>query len=124
MVGASGAIAAVMGGYLLMFPRARVDVVIILIIIIRVFPLPAWVMLGVWLGLQVFSGSLGAAGEGGVAYWAHTGGFVEGVLLTLPVWLRRGGPAFWRRTDGHPPHPAARYRTVRTSVPSTGRRRR
>jgi membrane associated rhomboid family serine protease len=124
MVGASGAIAAVMGGYLLMFPRARVDVLVILIVIFRVFPLPAWMMLGVWFGLQVFSATAAIADTGGVAYWAHAGGFAAGVLLTLPVWLRRGGPAYWQRTHGHPPHPEAHYRNVRTSVPRSGRRRR
>ncbi|MEO0501946.1 MAG: rhomboid family intramembrane serine protease, partial [Pseudomonadota bacterium] len=51
--------------------------------------------------------------EGGVAYWAHAGGFIAGALLTVPLWLRRGGPAFWRRTDGHPPHPEAVYVTSR-----------
>jgi membrane associated rhomboid family serine protease len=124
MVGASGAIAAVMGGYLLLFPRARVDVVLILVIIFRVFPVPAWVMLGVWLGLQVFAGTMSAANSDGVAHWAHTGGFVVGLVLTLPLWLRLGGPAFWQQTHGRPPHPEARYRVVRTSVPSAGRRKR
>jgi membrane associated rhomboid family serine protease len=124
MVGASGAIAAVMGGYLLLFPRARVDVVLILVIIFRVFPVPAWVMLGVWLGLQVFSGTFSTANAGGVAYWAHTGGFVVGLVLTLPVWLRLGGPAFWWQNDGRPPHPEVRYRVARTSVPAAGRRKR
>jgi membrane associated rhomboid family serine protease len=124
MVGASGAIAAVMGGYLLMFPRARVDVLVILIIIFRIIPVPAWLMLGLWFGLQVFSGTTTAAAMGGVAYWAHAGGFLIGLLLTLPVWMRRGGPRFWQRTHGHPPHPEARYQTVRTSIPASGRRRR
>ena len=60
---------------------------------------------------------------GGVAYWAHAGGFAAGLLMTIPLWRRRGGPAFWRRTHGHPPHPEAHYRMVRTSVPRVGRRR-
>ena len=123
MVGASGAIAAVMGGYLLLFPRARVDVLIILVIIFRIVPVPAWLMLGLWFGLQVFSGASVAAATGGVAYWAHAGGFLVGVVLTLPPWIRRGGPVFWRRTHGHPPHPEARYQVVRSSVPRAGRRR-
>jgi membrane associated rhomboid family serine protease len=124
MVGASGAIAAVMGGYLLMFPRARVDVLIILVIIFRVVPVAAWLMLGLWLGLQVFAGATVTAGAGGVAYWAHAGGFLVGFLLTLPVWFRLGGPEFWRQTHGRPPHPAANYRVARTSIPTAGRRRR
>ena len=120
-VGASGAIAGVMGGYLLLFPRARVDVLFIFIILIRIVPLPAWVMLGVWFALQIFNGVANDASLGGVAYWAHAGGFAAGVAATLPVWLGRGGPRFWRRTQGHPPHPEARY--GRTSVPTVPRRR-
>lgn len=123
MVGASGAIAGVMGGYLLMFPRARVDVLIILIVFFRVIPIPAWLVLGFWFAIQVFSGAATPAGMGGVAYWAHAGGFVVGLALTLPVWQRRGGPAYWTRTHGHPPHPEARYRIRRTPIPRTGRRR-
>ncbi|EAR50081.1 rhomboid family protein [Oceanicola granulosus HTCC2516] len=123
MVGASGAIAGVMGGYLLLYPKAKVDVLLILIVIFRIIPVPAWLMLGVWFALQVFNGVGADLSAGGTAYWAHAGGFVIGLVLTLPVWIRRGAAAFWGRTDGHPPHPAARYRTVRTSVPVAGRRR-
>ncbi|WP_415639389.1 rhomboid family intramembrane serine protease, partial [Paracoccus nototheniae] len=109
MVGASGAIAGVMGGYLLMFPRAKVDVLAIFIIFFKVFTLPAWVMLGAWFGLQMLGGLASASGQGGVAYWAHAGGFAAGVLLAAPLFLRRGGPAFWARTHGHPPHPDTVY---------------
>ncbi len=123
MVGASGAIAGVMGGYLLMFPRARVDILVILIIIFRIIPVPAYIVLGAWFGLQLVQGSMTPTEGGGVAYWAHAGGFAAGLLLTIPLWRRRGGPAFWRRTEGHPPHPEAQYRMVRTSVPSVRRRR-
>lgn len=122
MVGASGAIAGVLGGYLLLFPRARVDVLFIIIILIRIVPLPAWLMLGGWFALQILGGLASPPGTGGVAYWAHAGGFVAGLVLTLPLWLRRGGPAFWRETRGAPPHPEARYRLVRSRVPQAGRR--
>ena len=119
-VGASGAIAGVMGGYLLMFPKARVDILLILIIIIRIFPIPAWIMLLVWFGMQ-FVGGVGAnPDEGGVAYWAHAGGFIAGAALTIPLWLRRGGQKFWHRTHGHPPHPEATY--VRSRLPKVRRR--
>lgn len=111
MVGASGAIAGVMGGYLLMFPKARVDILVIIIIIFRIFTLPAWVMLGAWFALQLGSGWFSPASGGGVAYWAHSGGFVAGVILTLPLFLRRGGAIFWDRTHGHPPHAAREYPT-------------
>lgn len=108
-VGASGAIAGVMGSYLLLFPRARVDILLILVIFIRIFPIPAWIMLAVWFGMQ-FVGGIGAdLAAGGVAYWAHAGGFAAGIALTLPLWLKRGAVGFWRRTDGHPPHPEATY---------------
>jgi membrane associated rhomboid family serine protease len=110
MVGASGAVAGVMGGYLLLYPRARVDVLFFFVVFFRVFALPAWLVLAAWFGLQVFSGLATSAAEGGVAYWAHVGGFVAGIVLTLPVWLRQGGPGYWSRTHGHPPHPDAQYR--------------
>ncbi|MFD1913185.1 rhomboid family intramembrane serine protease [Halodurantibacterium flavum] len=120
MVGASGAIAGVMGGYLLLFPRARVDILFILIIFIRIFTVPAWLMLGLWFGFQLLNSVGTDATGGGVAYWAHAGGFIVGFVLTLPLWLRRGGPAFWRRTKGAPPHPEARYRA--SSFPTIRRR--
>ncbi|MFI0396678.1 rhomboid family intramembrane serine protease [Paracoccus jiaweipingae] len=111
MVGASGAIAGVMGGYLLMFPRARVDVIVILLILVRRFTIPAWVTLGAWFALQVGSVWAAPAAEGGVAYWAHSGGFVAGLVLTVPLFLRRGGARFWNRTGGHPPHTPRQYPT-------------
>ncbi len=123
MVGASGAIAGVMGGYLLMCPRARVDILVILIIIVRIIPVPAWLVLGAWFGIQLLQGSMTPTDQGGVAYWAHAGGFAAGLIMTLPLWLRRGGPVFWRRTEGHPPHPEATYRMVRSGVPTVRRRR-
>ena len=121
-IGASGAIAGVMGGYLLLFPKARVDVFIFLIVIFRIFPLPAWIVLAVWFAMQIFGGFGSAADEGGVAYWAHAGGFVIGMALAVPLWLRRGGTAFWDRTQGHPPHPEARYPLQRSNIPRVPRR--
>ena len=121
MVGASGAIAGVMGGYLLMFPKAKVDILIIFIIFFRILPIPAWIMLALWLIFQ-FAGGFAADGDqGGVAYWAHAGGFVAGLLLTIPVWLRRGGPGYWDRTEGHPPHPDAEYRFAESRIPKIRR---
>ena len=109
MVGASGAIAGVMGGYLLLFPKAKVDVLFIIVILIRIIPIPAWIVLGAWFALQIASGAMTPTEGGGVAYWAHAGGFAAGAILTLPVFLRLGGPGFWRRSEGHPPHPEAVY---------------
>lgn len=77
-VGASGAISGVMGAYIILYPKVRVWT----LILYRVFPLPAWVLLLYWLSIQVFSGVANAGGEGGgVAFWAHVGGFVTGVVL-------------------------------------------
>jgi membrane associated rhomboid family serine protease len=112
-VGASGAIAGVLGGYLLMFPKARVDILIILIVFFRVFPIPAWVMLMLWFAMQLF-GVIGSDPDtGGIAYWAHVGGFGVGLAFTLPLWLKRGGATFWNRTHGHPPHPEHTYSATR-----------
>ncbi|MFV0360611.1 rhomboid family intramembrane serine protease [Tropicimonas sp.] len=130
-VGASGAIAGVLGGYVLLYPRARVDVLLILVVYFRVFTAPAWIVLGIWFAMQVF-GVLGSDPQaGGVAYAAHAGGFLIGVLLTVPVWLRRGGPEFWNRNHGLPPHPARQnrqgnqsiVRQRQSSVPKVRRRR-
>lgn len=127
MVGASGAIAGVMGGYLLLFPKARIDVMVILVIIFKIFTIPAWLMLGLWFALQLVSGlSMDLVG-GGVAYWAHAGGFVAGVVLAWPLWLRRGGVAFWSEFDGKPPHDEVEYRLDRgrrSPIPAVRRVRR
>ena len=124
MVGASGAIAGVMGGYLLIFPRARIDILVIIVIIFKVFTVPAWVMLGLWFGLQVFSGVGADAAGGGVAYWAHAGGFIAGAILAFPLWMRIGGPEYWKKTHGHPPHEDAEYENVGASrIPRVKRRR-
>lgn len=121
MVGASGAIAGVLGGYLLFYPRARVDLFLFLIVIFRVIPTPAWVVLGGWFTLQILGGLSVPAGGGGVAYWAHAGGFLAGIALSFPLWRRMGGRAFWSRCLGQPPHPEARYRFVASSVPKSGK---
>jgi membrane associated rhomboid family serine protease len=121
-VGASGAIAGVMGSYLLLFPKARVDILIILVVIFRILPIPAWIVLAVWFGLQFLGGLGSSASEGGVAYWAHAGGFIAGLIFTVPLWLRLGGRDFWRRTDGHPPHPEARYTLTTSRIPKVRRK--
>ena len=123
MVGASGAIAGVMGGYLLLFPRAKVDVLFIFVVFFRIFAIPAWIVLGLWFGIQIFSGISTPGDGGGVAYWAHAGGFVAGLLLTLPVWLKRGAGAFWKATAGHPPHPETQFPASRSNIPLVPRRR-
>jgi membrane associated rhomboid family serine protease len=84
-VGASGAIAAVLGGYALLYPRARVITVVFIVIFFTIIELPALLVLGFWVLMQIFlaagdlsSNTVGA--EGGVAYYAHIGGFVFGLL--------------------------------------------
>lgn len=87
-VGASGAVSGVLGAYLLLFPRARVLTLIPVFIFLQVAELPAIVVLGLWFVLQFVNGmvSLGmdTAGMGGVAWWAHIGGFAAGMLLVYP----------------------------------------
>ncbi len=84
-IGASGAIAGIMGGYLWLYPSAKVDMLLIAGTI-RKITMPAFTMLGYWFLIQLVSGtaSFGAEG-GGVAYWAHAGGFIAGFLMVLPL---------------------------------------
>jgi membrane associated rhomboid family serine protease len=82
MVGASGAISGVMGAYLILYPRVRVFVMVPIGFILQSIALPAWTMLLYWLALQLISGVADAGREtGGVAFWAHVGGFVAGIVL-------------------------------------------
>jgi membrane associated rhomboid family serine protease len=85
-VGASGAISGVLGAYLVLYPRARVNMLFFFLIIIRVIPLPAWLVLIWWFTIQVIQGlpqlsPLRPDVSGGVAVWAHVGGFVAGLVL-------------------------------------------
>jgi membrane associated rhomboid family serine protease len=85
-VGASGAISGVMGAYLVLYPRVKIQTLFILFIFVRIFPVPAWLILGEWLLIQVLSGwqspaAGGAAASGGVAFLAHIGGFLAGLVL-------------------------------------------
>src|SRR5205823_1693119 len=91
MIGASGAISGVLGAYLLLFPSARVLVLVPIWIFIRFIYVPAWLVLIIWFGLQLLSGalSLGRVTGGGVAFGAHIGGFVAGMIL-IPVFKQRG----------------------------------
>jgi membrane associated rhomboid family serine protease len=82
MVGASGAISGVMGAYVLLYPRVRVHMLVILVIFITRIQVPAYVMLGYWFLLQLLGGAAALGQEsGGVAFGAHVGGFVAGALL-------------------------------------------
>jgi membrane associated rhomboid family serine protease len=80
MVGASGAISGVMGAYVILYPRVRVHMLVFLFVFITRIVVPAYLMLGYWFLLQLLGGGL-ASGEGGVAFWAHVGGFLAGAGL-------------------------------------------
>ncbi|WP_303907299.1 rhomboid family intramembrane serine protease [Thiohalomonas denitrificans] len=96
MIGASGAVAGVLGAYLLLHPSARVLVVIPIFIFPYFVYLPAVAVLGIWFLLQ-FINSLGASpDEPGVAWFAHLGGFIAGMLL-IPLFKERNVPLFWQK---------------------------
>jgi membrane associated rhomboid family serine protease len=89
-VGASGAIAAVMGAYMLLFPGAHIQSLVIFVFIVRVISVPALVWLGIWFVFQILAGAQSSTepGQGGVAWWAHAGGFAFGALTVLVFGLR------------------------------------
>ena len=114
MVGASGAIGGVMGGYVLLYPRVRVHMLIFLGFFVTTVAVPAVFMLGYWFLLQLLGGFGSVAGEGGgVAFWAHIGGFVAGALLITifrdPVLLARHPYHGWRQGNS-PSQPWRRTR--------------
>jgi membrane associated rhomboid family serine protease len=100
MVGASGAIAGVMGAYMIKFPHSQIRTLVFLLFFITTFDVPAWVMLIYWFGIQLLNGfgTVGnsAASQGGTAFLAHVGGFVTGILL---VNLMRPQQRYMRRKD-------------------------
>lgn len=87
MIGASGAIAGVLGAYLILFPRARVLTLVPILFLFQLIELPAVIFLGLWFLLQFFSGALSLTASyvqsGGTAWWAHIGGFIAGVVFIL-----------------------------------------
>ena len=97
MVGASGAIAGVMGAYLVKFPRSEVKILTWFLFIFT-FDVPAWAMLIYWFAMQLFGGygSLGEASQGGTAFFAHIGGFIMGILL---IYLMGTRQPYRRRED-------------------------
>jgi membrane associated rhomboid family serine protease len=101
MIGASGAIAGVMGAYFVLYPQSRVLTLIPLIIFWEIIELPAIMLLGFWFLMQLFSAgaiavtaSTGGAGSGGVAFMAHVAGFVVGMIAVF-VFRRRQRPERW-----------------------------
>jgi membrane associated rhomboid family serine protease len=94
MVGASGAIAGVLAGYLVLFPHARVLTAVIIVFFVRLLYLPARFFIGGWFAIQLFSALFVGASGGGIAFFAHVGGFVAGFLLVRiigrrPTWRAR-----------------------------------
>jgi membrane associated rhomboid family serine protease len=130
MVGASGAVAGVLGAYLLTHPRANVHVFIWIVLFFTIIRVPAWVLLGFWFTMQVLSGLGSTASEPGVAFWAHVGGFIAGggLFLTLrPRGVEILQPKHSATWTSVPPGamPRAmlgRRKTFRGSVPDAGRR--
>ena len=126
MIGASGAIAGVLGAYLMIYPRANVHCFIWIIVFFSIVTVPAWILLGLWFALQLLSGLATDAVSPGVALWAHVGGFAAGIVLLLtlrpprltllqpqrtPIWATAPPRAILGRRIFH-----------RGSVPDAGRR--
>ncbi len=118
MIGASGAIAGVLGAYLILHPRGNVTVLVWFFVFFRFIAVPAVILLGLWFLLQLLSAMTSDPAEPGVAFWAHVGGFLAGMVLVFPfrrrsvrLWhpsrssafsvsRRRAGP--WGRRPGDP----------------------
>ena len=123
MIGASGAIGGVLGGYLLLFPHARVLVLIPLGYFMHTARIPAVIVLGFWFVLQFLQSAMAGDQAGGVAYWAHIGGFVAGMVLIIPFRKKTfplfGGP----RQPRVPPPPGRGGRSPWNRLPRSGRDR-
>jgi rhomboid family protein len=124
MIGASGAIAGVLGAYAVLSPRANVHVFVWIVLFFRIVNVPAWALLGLWFAMQLISGLEQGQGGPGVAFWAHVGGFVAGMILVAA--LRPPGTLMLRPQRSTvfataPPGAFARDRRARRgSVPSAG----
>jgi membrane associated rhomboid family serine protease len=131
MIGASGAIGGVLGGYIMLFPRAHVLVLIPIGLFITTLRIPAVIVLGLWFALQFLSSAMTAGEAGGVAYWAHIGGFVTGALLIVPFRNKAfplfGGPRRHMRAAQPPRRPQRRPRQThaqdgrKSRIPRSGR---
>jgi rhomboid family protein len=119
MIGASGAISAVLGAYVVLFPRARIQSLVFLVFYYELIAVPSWIVLGFWFVLQLIDGlaALGPIGatDAGIAFWAHIGGFAAGVALAIPLRHLRpparepaAAPAAPPPAPAPPPPPPAR----------------
>ena len=91
VLGASGAIAGVLGAYMFLFPAARVTTLVPILFLITVIEVPALIFIGFWFVTQLFSGLASIGAVEGVAWWAHIGGFLVGLIIS-PLFLRRSPP--------------------------------
>jgi membrane associated rhomboid family serine protease len=112
MIGASGAISGVLGAYLVLFPHARVQVLVPMIIVFFT-TVPAGLVLGLWFLFQLLNGAMSPSAGGGIAFWAHVGGFVAGMAL-IAMFRDRQHLAALRQPPPHPPY-------GRSRIPDTGR---
>lgn len=123
MIGASGAIAGVLGAYLVLYPFGHVFVFFWIIIFFRIVAVPALVLLGIWFLIQLLGAQGSSAGAGGIAFWAHVGGFIAGMILVL--FMRRRGVPMLQAAHTRPfeiSRPRERRWRGAGSVPSAGRR--
>jgi membrane associated rhomboid family serine protease len=118
MIGASGAIAGVLGAYLVIYPRGNVTVFFWILIFVRLIAVPAVIVLGAWFLMQLLSALGAEAGEGGVAFWAHVGGFIAGMALTFV--FRPRHISLWQPARSQSFAMARPSRIGRGSVPSAG----
>ena len=118
MIGASGAISGVMGAYLVLHPKARIKVLVSYFLVW----LPAYVVLGAWIGLQFLSAAMDTGGAGGVAWWAHIGGFSAGIALIFPM-RNKGVPLFDRGHEKFEFKPIiAKVPKRHSRIPDSGRK--
>ena len=135
MIGASGGLAGLLGAYIMIHSRATVRVLFIILIFIRIISLPAWLVLGVWIASQFVAVPAALDGGGGVAYFAHIGGFITG-MVCVPFFIRKDvklfgagdSPKGWSATpiglDELKSEARDRYRkSGKSSVPSFRRKR-
>ena len=126
MIGASGGIAGILGAYLVLHPKAAIRTLLVILIFIRFINLPAWIVLGVWIAGQFVAVPNALSNDGGgVAYFAHIGGFLAGMML-IPLFKDRNVPLFGAddppkgRWDGHP----VAFSTIREQARDKYRQRR
>jgi len=126
MIGASGAIAGVLGAYLMTYPRANVHCLVWVVIFFWIVTVPAWILLGLWFAMQLLSGLAVGPARPGVAFWAHIGGFAAGIILFLllrprrVILLQAQKTPIWATVA--PGDLAGRQTFHRGSVPDAGRR--